>query len=149
MYQMTETEYKFAELIWEEEPIGSGGAGKAVRVRSSAGRNPLPIRLLKSFVRTVFSKNENAIVSSVLNKEEYHRAQGEAFVEKAYGGSLPKMIAAFIQSKKLSAEQIAEIEAMIEDYKRADGKKQRGTEGRCGAFGKIKYYCDYRGSMLI
>ena len=24
MYQMTETEYKFAELIWEEEPIGSG-----------------------------------------------------------------------------------------------------------------------------
>ncbi len=25
MYQMTETEYKFAELIWEEEPIGSGG----------------------------------------------------------------------------------------------------------------------------
>ena len=24
MYQMTETEYKFAELIWNEEPIGSG-----------------------------------------------------------------------------------------------------------------------------
>ena len=24
MYQMTETEYKFAELIWEKEPIGSG-----------------------------------------------------------------------------------------------------------------------------
>ena len=24
MYQMTETEYRFAELIWEEEPIGSG-----------------------------------------------------------------------------------------------------------------------------
>ena len=38
-------------------------------------------------------------------------------MEKAYGGSLPKMIAAFIQSKKLSAAQIAEIEAMIEDYK--------------------------------
>ena len=53
MYQMTETEYKFAELIWEEEPIGSG---ELVKRRSSAGRNPLPIRLLKSFVRTVFSK---------------------------------------------------------------------------------------------
>ncbi len=38
-------------------------------------------------------------------------------MEKAYGGSLPKMIAAFIQSKKLSPAQIAEIEAMIEDYK--------------------------------
>ncbi len=50
-------------------------------------------------------RNGNAIVSSVLNREEYHREQGEAFVEKAYGGSLPKMIAAFIQSKKLSAAQ--------------------------------------------
>mgnify|MGYP000264303218 CR=1 FL=1 len=24
-----------------------------------------------------------------------------------------------------------------------------GTGGKVGAFGKIKYYCDYRGSMLI
>ena len=38
-------------------------------------------------------------------------------MEKAYCGYLPKMIAAFIQNKKLSAAQIAEIEAMIEDYK--------------------------------
>ena len=72
---------------------------------------------IKKLCENGIFKNENAIVSSVLNKEEYHRAQGEAFVEKAYGGSLPKMIAAFIQSKKLSAAQIAEIEAMIEDYK--------------------------------
>ena len=43
------------------------------------------------------------------------------------------MIAAFIQSKKLSAAQIAEIEAMIEDYK---------------GYGLTKYYCDIKGSML-
>lgn len=47
MYQMTETEYKFAELIWEEEPIGSGELVNSAR-RSSAGRNPLPIRSLKA-----------------------------------------------------------------------------------------------------
>ena len=54
MYQMTETEYKFAELIWEEEPIGSGELVK--QCAEKFGWNPLPIRLLKSFVRTVFSK---------------------------------------------------------------------------------------------
>ena len=51
MYQMTETEYKFAELIWEEEPIGSGEL-----VKQCAEKFGWKIRLLKSFVRTVFSK---------------------------------------------------------------------------------------------
>lgn len=55
MYQMTETEYKFAELIWEEEPIGSGELVKQC-AEKFGWKNPLPIRLLKSFVRTVFSK---------------------------------------------------------------------------------------------
>ena len=102
MYQMTETEYKFAELIWEEEPIGSGEL-----VKQCAEKFGWKKSTTYTFIKKLC---ENG-------KEEYHRAQGEAFVEKAYGGSLPKMIAAFIQSKKLSAAQIAEIEAMIEDYK--------------------------------
>ena len=127
MYQMTETEYKFAELIWEEEPIGSGELVKQCAEKFGWKKSTTYTEIKRLTQNGVLKnenlcengifKNENAIVSSVLNKEEYHRAQGEAFVEKAYGGSLPKMIAAFIQSKKLSAAQIAEIEAMIEDYK--------------------------------
>ena len=37
MYQMTETEYRFAELIWEEEPIRSEErrVGKECRSRWS------------------------------------------------------------------------------------------------------------------
>ena len=116
MYQMTETEYKFAELIWEEEPIGSGELVKQCAEKFGWKKSTTYTFIKKLCANGIF-KNENAIVSSVLNKEDYHRAQGEAFVEKAYGGSLPKMIAAFIQNKKLSAAQIAEIEAMIEDYK--------------------------------
>ena len=109
MYQMTETEYKFAELIWEEEPIGSGELVKQC-AEKFGWKKSTTYTFIKKLCENGIFKNENAI-------EEYHRAQGEAFVEKAYGGSLPKMIAAFIQSKKLSAAQIAEIEAMIEDYK--------------------------------
>lgn len=30
MYQMTETEMKFAELIWKEEPVGSGDCERMV-----------------------------------------------------------------------------------------------------------------------
>ena len=39
-----------------------------------------------------------------------------SFVEESFGGSLPKFLAAFMGKKKLSEEQIAEIQKMIEDY---------------------------------
>lgn len=116
MYQMTDTEYKFAELIWAEEPIGSGELVKQC-AEKFGWKKSTTYTFIKKLCENGIFRNENATVTSVLNEEEYHRRQGEAFVEKAYGGSLPKMIAAFIQSRKLSEAQIAEIEAMIEDYK--------------------------------
>ena len=115
-YRLCNSDYRFMTLVWEHGPIGSG---ELVRLCAEylGWKKSTTYTFIKKLCENGIFKNENAIVSSVLNKEEYHRAQGEAFVEKAYGGSLPKMIAAFIQSKKLSAAQIAEIEAMIEDYK--------------------------------
>ena len=86
MYQMTETEYKFAELIWEEEPIGSGELVKQC-AEKFGWKKSTTYTFIKKLCENGIFKNENAIVSSVLNKEEYHRAQGEAFVEKAYGGA--------------------------------------------------------------
>ena len=115
-YRLCNSDYRFMTLVWEHGPIGSG---ELVRLCAEylGWKKSTTYTFIKKLCENGIFKNENAIVSSVMNKEEYHRAQGEAFVEKAYGGSLPKMIAAFIQSKKLSAAQIAEIEAMIEDYK--------------------------------
>ena len=97
MYQMTEAEQKFADLIWEEEPVGSG-------------------ELVKLCEQGIF-RNEKSVVTAVISREAYFQEQGEDFVERAFEGSLPRMIAAFMERKRLSREQIAEIEQMIENYK--------------------------------
>lgn len=116
MYQMTEAELKFAELIWQEEPIGSGELVKRCQQEFDWKKSTTYTFLKKLCEQEIF-KNEDAVVQSLISREIYLQRQGEEFVEKAYEGSLPKMIAAFIQSKRLSRAQIAEIEQMIEDYK--------------------------------
>lgn len=78
MYQMTETEYRFAELIWEEEPIGSGELVKQC-AEKFGWKKSTTYTFIKKLCENGIFKNENAIVSSVLNKEEYHRAQGGGF----------------------------------------------------------------------
>ena len=116
MYQMTETELKFAELIWQEAPIGSGELVKCCR-QEFAWKKSTTYTFLKKLCEQKIFKNENAVVEPLITKDEYMQRQGEQFVEKAFGGSLPKMIAAFMEHKRLSRAQIEEIEQMIEEYK--------------------------------
>ena len=116
MYHMTETELKFAELIWKEEPVGSGELVKLCR-QEYGWKKSTTYTFIKKLCEQEIFHNENAVVTSLIGREEYLQQQGEEFVEKAFEGSLPKMIAAFIERKRLSKAQIEEIEKMIEDYK--------------------------------
>jgi len=116
MYQMTETEQKFADLIWQEEPVGSG---ELVRLceRQFGWKKSTTYTFLKKLCAQGIFRNEQAVVTSLMTKEAYLQSQGEAFVEKAFHGSLPKMIAAFMERKRLSPGEVAEIEQIIEAYK--------------------------------
>ncbi len=53
---------------------------------------------------------------SVLPREQVQVSQGEAFLGRTFGGSLPSFIAAFAREKRLSANDIAEIRRLIDDY---------------------------------
>ncbi len=116
MYQMTETEEKFADFVWEHEPVGSG---ELVKLCGDAfgWKKSTTYTFIKKLCGQGILKNEKAVVTSLITREEYLQGQGEAFVEKVFRGSLPKMIAAFMERKRLTPEQVEEIEQMIEDYK--------------------------------
>ena len=51
-------------------------------------------------------QNENAVVTTRISRADYLQQQGEQFVEQAIEGSLPKMIAAFMEKKNLNRAQI-------------------------------------------
>ena len=43
--------------------------------------------------------------------------QSERFVEETFGGSLPAFLAAFASRKELSAEEVALLRRMVDEYK--------------------------------
>lgn len=116
MYQMTEAELKFAELIWREEPVGSGELVKLC-LGEFGWKKSTTYTFIKKLCEQGILQNEQAVVTSLIDRDKYLQQQGEEFVEKTFEGSLPKMIAAFMERKRLSRTQIEEIEKMIEDYK--------------------------------
>lgn len=117
-YKLTETEEKFAELIWMNEPILSGDLVKLSEIKMNWKKSTTYTVLKKICEKGIF-KNENAVVSSLIKKDEYYAKQSISFVEDTFGGSLPKFLTAFIGSKKLSKNQAEELKKLIDEHKEA------------------------------
>jgi predicted transcriptional regulator len=62
-------------------------------------------------------RNESAVVSSLITKDEYYANQSVRFVEDTFGGSLPKFLTAFISGRKLSNRQAEELKRLIDEHK--------------------------------
>ncbi|WMJ77492.1 MULTISPECIES: BlaI/MecI/CopY family transcriptional regulator [unclassified Sedimentibacter] len=115
-YKLTESEEKFADIIWRNEPIGSGDLVKLCE-KEMKWKKSTTYTVLKKLCEKGIFLNENAVVTSIITKEEYYSNQSKRFVEDTFGGSLPKFLTAFIGGKKLSNHQAEELKKLIDDHK--------------------------------
>jgi len=115
-YKLAESEEKFADIIWQNEPIGSGDLVKLCEKEMNWKKSTTYTVLKKLCEKGVF-QNENAVVSSLISKDEYYAKQSIRFVEDTFGGSLPKFLTAFIGGRKLSKHQAEELKKLIDEHK--------------------------------
>ena len=119
-YSLGEQETKFANLIWDNAPINSTElvklASEVIRWKKST-----TYTILRRLCERGIFKNENAIVSVILTREQFYSNQSQKYVENIFGGSLPKFIASFIGGKCLSEKQADELVRLINEHKGASG----------------------------
>ncbi|MEL7568410.1 MAG: BlaI/MecI/CopY family transcriptional regulator [Dehalobacterium sp.] len=113
-YKLSQSETRFAEIIWQHEPIGSGELVKLCE-KEMEWKKSTTYTVLKNLCEKGIFQNQNAVVTSVLKKEEFYAKQSRRFVEDTFGGSLPKFLTAFIGGKKLSDRQAEEIKKLIDE----------------------------------
>ena len=104
------------EMIWEREPIGSGELVNLCE-KELSWKKSTTYTVLRRLCQRGILQNCNAVVTSLIKKEEYMAIQSEQVLEDAFEGSLPRFVAAFMSRKKLSRKQIDEIQKLIDDYK--------------------------------
>lgn len=115
-YKLAESEKKFAELIWQNEPIGSGELVKLCEKEMNWKKSTTYTVLKKLCEKGIF-QNKDAVVTSLISRDEYYSRQSVRFVEDTFGGSLTKFLTAFISGKKISRQQVEELKRLIDEYK--------------------------------
>ena len=106
-------ETRFADLIWSREPISSGELVKLCDRELNWKKSTTYTILRRLCERGIFCNN-NGTVTSLVSKDEFFAAQSEKFVEETFDGSLPRFLAAFSMRKKLSEEEICELQKLID-----------------------------------
>lgn len=115
--ELGEVQAKFADLIWENEPVKSGELVKLCETELG-WKKPTTYTVLRKLCEKGLFQNVDGTVSALVTREEYNFAKSERLVEDTYNGSLPAFLAAFTNRKKLSQKDVLEIQRMIDDIRK-------------------------------
>lgn len=114
-YQLGSVEARFAQIIWECEPMTSKELVKKSEEILSWKKSTTYTVLKRLCDKGIFC-NENGVVKSLITKEEFYSLQSEKFVKDTFGGSLPAFFAAFTRGKGITSEEAKTLRKMIEEY---------------------------------
>ena len=115
--RMGAIESRFADMIWENDTVPSPELVKLAE-RELNWKKSTTYTVLKRLCERGIFQNQGGIVTSLISRQDFYAVQSEKFVEETFSGSLPAFLAAFTTRKKLSEEEIAELQALIDQSRR-------------------------------
>jgi len=110
-----ESEYRFCLLLWEHEPVNSTKLAALCRDQLGWSKATTYTVIRRLSERGVV-KNEHAVVTSLISKEQAQRSRLNEMMEETFEGSMPAFIAAFSKSKHLSKHDVEQLQALIDSY---------------------------------
>ena len=110
-------ESRFAEIIWKNAPITASALAKLADAELGWKKTTSYTALKRLCDKGIF-RNDGGTVHVMVSREQFYALQSEKFLEDTYNGSLPAFIAAFASRKAISAQELAQIRQMLDDYEK-------------------------------
>jgi predicted transcriptional regulator len=130
-FRLAEVESRFADLIWEHAPIHSPKLAE-LAADVMKWKKSTTYTVLKKLCDKGIFKNEYALVSAVLTRDEFYANQSVKYVDDTYDGSLPRFITSFVSGRGLTDRQAEEIKRLIDEYREGGSNEGRGeSQGEC------------------
>ncbi|HWQ77335.1 MAG TPA: BlaI/MecI/CopY family transcriptional regulator [Anaerovoracaceae bacterium] len=114
--KLCESEYRFSEIVWENEPLGSGELVRLCEERLGWKKSATCTVLKKLCDRGVL-RNEDAVITSIIKQEQVRLHESDQIVNRAFSDSLPQFISAFIGDNKLTKVQADKLIKLIASFK--------------------------------
>ncbi|MBR2949990.1 MAG: BlaI/MecI/CopY family transcriptional regulator [Lachnospiraceae bacterium] len=115
-FKLCDSDYRFMMVVWEHEPLNSGELVKICE-RELGWKKSTTYTQIKKLCEKGYLATENAVVRALIPREKAQADESAYFVERTFGGSLPKFVAAFLGGKKISEKEAEELKRLIDEYR--------------------------------
>lgn len=115
---ITDAELALMRVLWKESPLNARDITERLESEKDWHRktvNTLLSRLEKKGVIRVSRVDGVKQFSPMVEKEAYARMATSQFVDQLFDGDIAPLVASFAGSRRLDADQIKELQGIIQD----------------------------------
>ena len=114
--RLCDSEYRFMLLVWEASPVRSGEL-VALAAERLGWKKSTTYTVIRKLSERGFLQNEDSVVRALVSKGECQAEESDYFVERTFGGSLPKFLTAFLGNRKISEQEAEELKRLIDSHR--------------------------------
>ena len=120
--RISQAELDVLEVLWAESPIAASDVASRL-----AGDKDWNIRTVKTLLSRLVEKKavdttqdgRRYLYSPLVSREAYARRAARRLTDRLFGGKAAPLVAHLAEGEGLTAEDIAELEALIEGLKKS------------------------------
>ena len=113
LLKLFDAEYRFMSIVWEHEPINSTELTRICQ-QALGWKKPTTYSMIKKLCERGIMKNEKAVVTTLIAREDVQKYEADVFIDRVFGGSMPSFVTAFLQGKMLSEDEAQTIKSLID-----------------------------------
>lgn len=120
MERIGEAEYAVMEVLWREAPLTAADVAERVpaeRAWSLATVKTMLSRLLAKGVLAYEEAGRRYLYRPAVSREDYAAQESTRLIDRLFGGRVTPLVAQLAERDRLSAKDIADIEALLKALK--------------------------------
>lgn len=119
--RISDAEHAVMEVLWDEAPLDAQSIFDRLAGTQSwtlATVKTLLSRLVAKEALATEAEGRKFLYRPVIARTDYVSGESRRLVDRLFGGRLSPLVAQFAEAETLSAEDIAEIEALLRELKK-------------------------------
>jgi BlaI family penicillinase repressor len=118
--RISDAEHAVMEVLWDQSPLSAQDVAERVPAERDWSANTVKTLLGRLLAKNVIAHEEQGrryLYRPIVVREDYVAGESQRLIDRLFGGKLTPLVAHLAERDQLTAQDIAEIEALLKDLK--------------------------------
>ena len=119
--RISEAEMQLLQLLWEDSPLGAVEIAERVQAERGWSITTVKTLLARLVAKGALSAEPNGrryLYSPAVERDPVVADEARGLIDRLFGGRVSPLVAQLAEQKKLSDDDIAELEALVRSLKK-------------------------------